>query len=188
MCYCVIFMGTDHSVVTRSQKAFHENNDEPVVDFYIYMEVGGLFGVIIFMFFFTIIFWLARSKLGRKVLLKYPGFFTCGRVKHGLTNEEINKSSFEMNLYGYYEVQDNMSGQGENAERQMEHLSVTGPDPGYKTTPICMVECAIYLHDRICNSQKFTLCDGGVVTPAMLFYDTELVNKLSDEGIVFTFR
>lgn len=188
-CYCVIFMGTDHSVVTRSQKAFYEINDMPIVDFYIYMEVGGLLGVIVFMFFFTLIFWMARSELGRKILLKYPGFFTCGRVKHGLTREEIDKSSFEMNLYGYYQAADSVAAQNsEHSGRQMEHLSVRGPDPGYKTTPICMVECAILLHDRITNSKKFTLCDGGVVTPATLFYDTELVNRLNEEGIVFSFE
>lgn len=179
-CYCVIFLGTDHSVVTRSQSAFKEVKNVPIIDFYIYMEVGGLFVLMVFLFFMTIILWLAKLKIGRKMLLKFPGFFTCGRVKLGLEKEEIKKSSFEMNLYGYYEK--NEDGK---ALQKVEKLTIKGPDPGYMTTSVCAVECAVLLLEKVRNEASHSLCSGGVVTSSMLFYDTDLVDRLKNEGIDF---
>lgn len=187
-CYCVIFMGTDHSVVTRSQKAFNAINDEQMADFYMYMEVGSLPRLIVFMFFCTLILWMAKFSFSRRLLLRFPRLFTCGRVKYGLTDEEIEKASFEMNFYGYYEVVKTDKEHKISTEQKREHLTVTGPDPGYKTTPICMVECARLMIEKLSRDEKFLLCSGGVVTPAMVYSDTVIARRLNANGINFVFK
>lgn len=178
--HCAIFMGTDHSVVTRSQKAFHNLVNEPIVRFYIYVELGSFINKIMFIFFFSMIMLLIKSETGKSLLLKYPGFFTFGIVKKGILDEEIRNSSFQMNIYGYYENNKN--------EKNKIQMKVEGPDPGYITTPVCMVESGMMILDKIKNSQKLEHFDGGVLTPAMVFRGTDLIEKLSSQGLKIKFN
>ncbi|KRH92876.1 putative Saccharopine dehydrogenase protein [Pseudoloma neurophilia] len=174
--HCAIFMGTDHSVVTRSQAAFFEVSQEPKVQFYIYVELGSLLNKIIFCIFFAIIMFLIRFQFGRQLLLKYPGFFTYGFVKRGIEDHQIEISSFRMNLEGFYMDSSN--------NRKKLLMKVDGPDTGYKTTPICMVTAAIIFKDMLENQFNSCLFKGGVLTPAMLFRNTDIVEKLKERGVI----
>lgn len=174
--HCAIFMGTDHSVVTRSQEAFHEKLGEPKVPFYIYVELGNILNKLLFMMFFSMIMIFARFKFGRYLLLKYYSFFTYGYVRKSISEDQISKSSFQMSLYGFYR-------DSSNNQKKME-MRVSGPDPGYKTTPICIVTAALVLkklQERGFGDVSF---EGGVVTPAMMFRETDIVDKLRSRGVL----
>lgn len=57
---------------------------------------------------------------------------------------------------------------------------VTGPEAGYVATPICMVQAAmVILEETLPNS-------GGVLTPAAAFTGTSLIDRLNENGVMFS--
>lgn len=177
--HCAIFMGTDHSVVTRSQKAYADKLNEPEARFFIYVEIGSFMNKLLFMFFFAMIMIFVKFSLGKMLLLKFPGFFTRGIVQKGISEDEIKDLHFEMNIYGYFK--------GENNEKNVKKMKVTGPDPGYVTTPICMVTSALVLKDLLEKKAEMEF-KGGVVTTSMVFRNTDLVDRLKSRGLKIEFE
>lgn len=157
--YCTIFPGTDASIVKRSQK---DNN----CDYFAYVKIGGFFKMIIVAYFGLIFYLLAMSRLGRSLLLKFPNVFTMNFIKNRRPEEqEIEKGRFEFLFRGY-------------CEDRFFKMLVTGPDPGYKTTAICITECAFLL-------LKMEGVKGGVLTPAQIFDSEKLVKGLQKNGMFF---
>merc|ERR1712183_504020 len=58
---------------------------------------------------------------------------------------------------------------------------VSGPEPGYVTTPICMVAAAMTVLEE---SESIPL-DGGVLTPGSAFKSTKLIDRLQQRGMKF---
>jgi len=57
---------------------------------------------------------------------------------------------------------------------------VSGPEVGYITTPIVLVQCALVL-----LSQRGNLPKGGVYTPGVVFGPTDLQRRLQENGMSF---
>ncbi|KAF7680926.1 Saccharopine dehydrogenase-like oxidoreductase [Astathelohania contejeani] len=174
--YNVIFMGTDASVVKRSQLMLAEECSEDPVEYYATFDVGSIFTCLKFLFYFSIIYILSKFRLGMSLLFNYPSFFTGGRVrKNGPTKEDVESASFEIIFKG------EMLKNGVKSERI---LRVSGPDPGYITTSICVSTCALLLLEKI-NKKDESKFKGGVLTPACAFYGTDIVDRLRNKGIMF---
>ena len=60
-------------------------------------------------------------------------------------------------------------------------IQVSGPEPGYVTTPICMVAAALTVLEE---SQAIPL-NGGVLTPGSAFKRTSLIERLRQRGMKF---
>lgn len=60
-------------------------------------------------------------------------------------------------------------------------IKVSGPEPGYVTTPICMVAAALTVLEE---SQAIPL-NGGVLTPGSAFKRTSLIERLRQRGMKF---
>ncbi|KAG0436509.1 Saccharopine dehydrogenase-like oxidoreductase [Dictyocoela muelleri] len=189
--YWVIFMGTDISIVKKTQKSLAEKGVEDPAKYLTYLDVGSFPKFIVFITFFYLTFFLSRFKIGRKLLLTYPNFFTLGWVKkNGPTDQQIEKSNFEFKFTA--------KGKDKNSEI-IKKMKVSGPDPGLKSTPILLVECVKTFIDMIENNSYvknetenneerktgLEIFKGGVVTPGMLFYGTDLVGRLNMNGIIF---
>ncbi|PUZ72789.1 hypothetical protein GQ55_2G423300 [Panicum hallii var. hallii] len=124
---------------------------------------------------------LANSPLGRYLLLRYPEFFSTGLFSRaGPTEEEVRSGSFKMWFVGH--------GYGD-AARALERggkldkeviTEVSGPEVGYITTPIVLVQCALVL-----LTQRGNLPRGGVYTPGALFGPTDLQRRLQENGMSF---
>lgn len=163
--YNVIFMGTDPSVVKRTQNA-NKSNNKFTAEYFAYFDVGSWFNLQLFKFFFLILLFLSKFNFGVKLLLNYPSFFTFGMIKKERPNKsDLEKASFEIKFFG------------EN-QNERKNLTISGPDPGYKTTAICITNCAVSLLQ--CHS-----FEGGVFTPAQFFYSKNLHEMLQKDGIVF---
>ncbi|CAJ1947057.1 unnamed protein product [Sphenostylis stenocarpa] len=137
-----------------------------------------LFGFIIIGIFIGL---LGRFSFGRWLLLKYPSIFTFGGFsKNGPSEEEIASASFKMWFVGHGFSNESLAAQG-NTKPDMEIITrVMGPEMGYVTTPIILVQCALVLH-----SQRNNLPNGGVYTPGIVFGPTDLQERLQQNGISF---
>lgn len=179
--YTVPFMGSDPSVVKRTQRFLVEQHGATQVQYGAYAGIGGV-GNIIKMMFAGIMFWfMVKFSFGRSLLIKYPEIFTCGVFsKAGPTRKQMEGTSFQMAFYGegYTEGQDPSHGKPNGKIRTV----VQGPEAGYVATPIAMVQAAL----TILNESSALPQRGGVYTPGAAFAKTTLVNRLNKHGIQFS--
>ncbi|KAL0265704.1 UNVERIFIED_CONTAM: hypothetical protein PYX00_011418 [Menopon gallinae] len=173
--YNVMFMGTDPSVVRRTQEDMQKRG-LGCARYEAYLDVGGLSNLLAVAMCFLVVMLLSKFGLGRRILLRYPSLFTCGRVKpDGPSEDVLRKSSFEILFFGH---------SPESGKRK--RMVVSGPDPGYHTTAICISQAALCLLDTLESRGKEGLpCEGGVLTPGSVFHGTDIVTRLHGKGIRF---
>nr|KAG5702132.1 hypothetical protein BaRGS_010398 [Batillaria attramentaria] len=101
-------------------------------------------------------------------------------LSHG---PDIKESGFSWTFFasGYSQTLDDPEAQHEEAPDKKMVTKVSGPEPGYVTTPICMVQAAVVLVKERDRLPK----DGGVYTPAVAFGDTSLVERLDKHNVRF---
>ncbi|XVF14339.1 hypothetical protein REPUB_Repub09cG0050900 [Reevesia pubescens] len=123
---------------------------------------------------------LARTALGRWLLLKFPSFFSLGLFrKEGPSEDEVRSASFKMWFVGYG-FSDSSLASERNSKPDMQIITrVMGPEIGYVTTPIVLLQCALIL-----LSQRENLAKGGVFTPGIVF-GPDLQERLQENGISF---
>ncbi|KAH7532691.1 hypothetical protein FEM48_Zijuj04G0049100 [Ziziphus jujuba var. spinosa] len=124
---------------------------------------------------------LGKVALGRWLLLKFPSFFSLGWFKKkGPTEDEVRSASFKMWFVGHGFSDINLISQG-NSKPDMEIVTrVMGPEIGYLTTPIILLQCAL-----IVLNQRDNLPKGGVYPPGIVFGPTDLQERLQQNGISF---
>ncbi|KAK1438908.1 hypothetical protein QVD17_04720 [Tagetes erecta] len=123
----------------------------------------------------------SKFSLGRRLLLKFPEFFSLGWFrKGGPTEEEVVSSSFKMWFVGRgFSHVDHVSREG--AKPDMEIITrLKGPEFGYVSTSIILIQCAL-----IVLKQRRDLPKGGVYTPGIIFGPTDLQERLQENGISF---
>uniref|UniRef100_A0A8D3BQU9 Saccharopine dehydrogenase-like oxidoreductase n=1 Tax=Scophthalmus maximus TaxID=52904 RepID=A0A8D3BQU9_SCOMX len=160
--YTVPFMGSDPSVVKRTQRFLAEDHEATPVQYGAYAGIGGI-GNIIKMMFAGMMFWfLVKFSFGRNLLIK------------------MEASSFQFAFYGegYTEGEDPSRGKPNGKIRTL----VQGPECGYVATPIAMVQAALTILNESTSLPK----KGGVYTPGAAFAKTTLVDRLNKHGIQFS--
>ncbi|XP_061365960.1 probable mitochondrial saccharopine dehydrogenase-like oxidoreductase At5g39410 [Gastrolobium bilobum] len=124
---------------------------------------------------------LGSTGFGRWLLLKFPSIFSLGWFKKkGPSEEEVESASFKMWFVGRGFSNVGLASQG-NTKPDMEIITrVMGPEIGYLTTPIILIQCALIL-----LSQRNNLPKGGVYPPGIVFGPTDLQERLEQNGISF---
>ncbi|XP_031586758.1 saccharopine dehydrogenase-like oxidoreductase [Oreochromis aureus] len=179
--YSVPFMGSDPSVVKRTQRFLAEEYEATPVQYGAYAGIGGIGNIIKMLFAGMMFLFLVKFSFGRNLLIKYPEFFSFGMFsKAGPTRKQMEASSFQFTFYGegYTEEQDTSQGKP-NAKIRTR---VQGPEAGYVATPIAMVQAALTLLNEAAAVPK----KGGVYTPGAAFAKTTLVDRLNKHGIQFS--
>ncbi|CAM2111416.1 saccharopine dehydrogenase-like oxidoreductase [Caretta caretta] len=179
--YSIPFMGSDVSVVKRTQRYLHTDLQETPVQYAAYATVGGIASVIKLMFAGLLFFLLVKFSFGRNLLTKYPEFFSSGHfTKKGPTQKQIDGSSFTMTFFGegYCEGQDPQQGK----PNVKICTQVKGPDAGYVATAVAMVQAGVALLKDASSLPK----QGGVYTPGAAFSKTKLIDRLNKHGIEFS--
>lgn len=182
--YCVDFMGSDKSVVYRTQRYNYEVKKQRPVQYSPYMCLKGISDVIGMMIFGLVFAVLCKFSFGRSLLIKYPSFFTFGGFKKGgPTMKQIQETSFTMTFVskGWSTKLEDLSAQHDSAPDMLKITKVVGPELGYVTTPICMVQSAVVLLKEKDKLPK----GGGVFTPGMAFADTTLISRLNSHNVLF---
>jgi short subunit dehydrogenase-like uncharacterized protein len=152
-----------------------------------------------FPFAIIILLWIgfiavaSQIPLLRRILISQPRLFTAGMVSpKGPDLDTIEKSGFRQHMFiqGYTQPKEATSQTTENTELttplaatkckpdiQLE-VQVSGPNPGYKATATCLVQCAYVLLDR----KQRLLIPNGVMTPGVAFWNTDLLDRLQKNG------
>ncbi|XP_061820291.1 saccharopine dehydrogenase-like oxidoreductase [Nerophis lumbriciformis] len=179
--YTMPFMGSDPSVVKRTQRFLVEEHQASPVQYGAYAGIGGI-GNVIKLMFAGMLFWLlVKFSFGRDLLAKNPEFFSFGLFsKAGPTRKQMEASSFRFVLHGegYTEELDPSQGKPNGKICTL----VQGPECGYVATPIAMVQAAL----TILNEATALPKSGGVYTPGAAFAKTTLIERLNKHGIKFS--
>lgn len=183
--WAVPFPGSDRSVVSRTQFFNYEYSEERSINLSCYYTVANRWRVFLFGLFGVVFGLFASTKCGRSLLKKYPEFFSGGLFKStGPTLEQIKNSSFSMTFFGFGHKGEKLD------DPQLQHTSppdgkirtiVSGPEPGYVTTPICMVAAAM----TVLEEADSIPLNGGVLTPGSAFKETSLIDRLQQRGMKF---
>ncbi|KAF2364204.1 Saccharopine dehydrogenase NADP binding domain [Trinorchestia longiramus] len=181
--WCVANLGSDKSVVMRSQYLLHSLRPQfKPIHFTAYFGLHSFkqaFKAIMFGMIMMVMCNL--SSWTRSLLIKYPSIFSLGMFTfEGPERKELKEQSFCMTLTGKGWAQGSDTTSPPNLVR---HLRVRGPDPAYFGTAIIAVQCALTM-----LRQKDALpSGGGVFTPAVAFANTDLVKNLLKRGVTFNF-
>ncbi|XP_071723264.1 probable mitochondrial saccharopine dehydrogenase-like oxidoreductase At5g39410 [Rutidosis leptorrhynchoides] len=140
-------------------------------------SVFGIFRIIMVGVFMGV---MGRTGLGRWLLLKFPSLFSLGWFKKkGPTEEEVRSASFKMWFVGH-----GFSDSSSLVPQQKPNMEIVtrvmGPEIGYLTTPIILVQSAL-----IVLSQRENLPKGGVFPPGIVFGPTDLQQRLQENGMSF---
>lgn len=124
---------------------------------------------------------MGRNAIGRWLLFKFPSFFSLGWFrKKGPSEEEVRSATFKMWFVGRGFSDGNQVSQA-NMKPDMEIVTrLMGPEIGYLTTPIILLQCALIL-----LSERENLPKGGVLPPGIVFGPTDLQERLQHNGISF---
>ncbi|KAA0053797.1 putative mitochondrial saccharopine dehydrogenase-like oxidoreductase [Cucumis melo var. makuwa] len=115
----------------------------------------------------------AKNPFGRWLLLTFPSIFTLGLFnKKGPSEDEVNNGSFKMWFVGH--------GFDDNGNDKEIVTRIMGPEPGYITTSIILIQCAFVL-----LAKRHVMPKGGVLTPGIVFGPTHLQQRLQENGISF---
>uniref|UniRef100_A0AAY4A9Q6 Saccharopine dehydrogenase-like oxidoreductase n=1 Tax=Denticeps clupeoides TaxID=299321 RepID=A0AAY4A9Q6_9TELE len=179
--YAVPFMGTDPSVVKRTQRYLAEELHESPVQYGAYVGIGGISSVFKFLFFGMMFWFMVKCSFGRKLLIKKNIYiFLTALNFYVVCCPQIEETSFQFVFFGegYTEDQDPSQGKPNAKIRTV----VQGPEPGYVATPISMVQAAI----TILNEPESLPKKGGVYTPGSAFGKTTIIKRLDKHGIKFS--
>ncbi|XP_012499793.1 PREDICTED: saccharopine dehydrogenase-like oxidoreductase [Propithecus coquereli] len=179
--YSIPFLGSDVSVVKRTQRYLHENLEESPVQYAAYITVGSITSVIKLMFAGLFFLFFVRFGIGRQLLIKFPWLFSFGYFsKQGPTQKQVDASSFTLTFFGQG------YSQGLSTDKNKPNIrictQVKGPEAGYVATPIAMVQAAMTLLNDVSDLPKA----GGVFTPGAAFSKTKLIDRLNKHGIEFS--
>ncbi len=181
----VPFWETDKFVVNRTQlQKYIEHNKRPV-QMAAYLVVGswlkalgmGLVALVFGIF--------ALFACGRRLLNKYPSFFTVGNVSlNGPTRQQVSEASFEMTLIGHGWKDVKLQSPTDEPSSPPKQLIVgrwRGPEPAYAATSIILIQAAI----TIIKEKEAIEYKGGVITPGLAFERTSLVERLRRHSVAF---
>ncbi|TWW67319.1 Saccharopine dehydrogenase-like oxidoreductase [Takifugu flavidus] len=158
--YTVPFIGSDPSVVKRTQRYLMEEYQATPVQYGAYAGIGGI-GSIIKLMFAGMMFWLlVKFHFGRNLLIKRE---ERGRERRGRGEETRGEET-----------------RGDQTMTQWGDRGLS--ECGYVATPITMVQAALTL-----LSEPSALPNkGGVYTPGAAFAKTTLIDRLKKHGIQFS--
>ncbi|TNN60804.1 Saccharopine dehydrogenase-like oxidoreductase [Liparis tanakae] len=149
--YAVPFMGSDPSVVKRTQRFLVEEHQANPVQYGAYAGIGGGVANIVKLMFAGMMFWvLVKFSFGRNLLIQHPEFFSFGLFsKAGPTRKQMDESSFQFAFYGegYTDGQDPSQGKPNGKICTL----VQGPECGYVATPIAIGR-SLYSRSGFCEN------------------------------------
>ncbi|CAM6083266.1 unnamed protein product [Calypogeia fissa] len=150
------------------------------VQFGVYVCNKTIAGVVGFFLLGVVLVIFAQFKWGRSLLVKYPEIFSFGTfLKQGPTEENVRNSSFQQWFVGKGFSDSSKFTKNSKPDKQIV-TRISGPEIGYITTPICLVQAALIVLD-----QRSSLPKGGVLTPGTVFGTTDLQERMEKNGVHF---
>ncbi|XP_044257895.1 saccharopine dehydrogenase-like oxidoreductase [Tribolium madens] len=178
------FLGSDKSVIRRTQRLFYEKDSKRPVQVETYFILKSFMSVIGMMILGLIFSILAKFEFGRNLLLKYPEKFSFGFFSRDPPSEErIAKARFSVTLYGegWKETLPDANDEYTTPPNKAIAAKVKGKNPGYGATCVCLVLAALTV---ITETDKMPP-GGGVYPPGYAFAKTSLIEQLDQNEVNF---
>lgn len=182
--WCLPFLGSDRSVVYRSQRYMYEAEKKRPVQMKAYISFpgfGSALGMLIGIVIFAI---MSKISFTRKLLLNYPEFFTFGAVSKDGPEEATNENmKFEI-LFdgkGWAETFDDPNHEFALKMNKFIQTRVSAVNPGYGATCVALLVSATTI---LKESAKMP-STGGVYPPGAAFRGTDIVESLTKHGFTF---
>eukprot|EP01026_Neomeris_dumetosa_P063679 TRINITY_DN6047_c0_g2_i9.p1 TRINITY_DN6047_c0_g2~~TRINITY_DN6047_c0_g2_i9.p1 ORF type:complete len:279 (-),score=26.34 TRINITY_DN6047_c0_g2_i9:248-1084(-) len=173
------FPGADAAVVRRSEMYFMSKG-KPAVHYIANVAVASTFFAFILAIFGMLFNLLAQFNWGRSLLLRQPGFFSWGVFsKEGPSELQLQNTRFEKTIIASGYANGESIEASQKPDKQVI-VKVSGPEMGYVTTPIVIVQAALTLLE-----EREKLPEFGVFTPASLLSETSYLSRLQENGITF---
>ncbi|OQR73342.1 saccharopine dehydrogenase oxidoreductase-like [Tropilaelaps mercedesae] len=177
--YLLPFLGSDKSVIRKSEMFRVENSDEDYkpVQIQTYISVDSLVQLIALTCMALIFGIFANFALGRKLLSKYPKMFSFGMFRDEPPKREyMQEISMKLVAFG----QGWHTGDDESSPPTKEIVvEMNLGDPGYIGTSIMLVQSAVcVLKDNVAMP-----LGGGCISPGFAFEKTTLQRRLNERGI-----
>lgn len=185
---CLPFPGSDRSVVMRSQRFLYEHEKKRPVQMHAYIGFSSWIAAITVALFATFFGLMTKFQIGRKLLIKYPSFFSAGFVSpDGPSEERMERTYFKMTIKanGWPSSQRLAEGSDQYTDPPTKTLMVrvSGPNPGYGSTCVALLSAAVTV---LRESSKMPN-NGGVLPPGAAFSKTSLISELEkhEHGMKF---
>uniref|UniRef100_T1IIF4 RING-type domain-containing protein n=1 Tax=Strigamia maritima TaxID=126957 RepID=T1IIF4_STRMM len=180
--WCLPFPASDKPVVIRTQYQLLEDEKTRPFQMAAYLRMPSLLVAILTVIGAIIFALLASFNFGRKLLEKYPRLFSFGTFsKNGPTEQQIKETSFTTTIIGigYDEKLADPTDDHATPPTTKMVVKVKGPEPGYITTPICMIQAGMVLLEEMDRLPG----KGGVYTPGGAFVNTTIIDRLTSNGL-----
>ncbi|XP_030748370.1 saccharopine dehydrogenase-like oxidoreductase [Sitophilus oryzae] len=180
------FLGSDQSVIRRSQNYFYHYENQRPVQVGTYFTVSSTLALIGILFYAVIFAILSRFSFGRKLLLNYPELFSGGFFSKEQPKEEtIQNTWFSIDFYGegWKEKLANKDDQYVTPVDRQIVGQVKGQNPGYGSTCLLLTLAGIIIlteKEKLPNNGR-----GGIYPPGATFAKTSLVKQLNENGLTF---
>ncbi|KAL3265370.1 hypothetical protein HHI36_009577 [Cryptolaemus montrouzieri] len=179
--WAIPLFSADLSIMRRTQQYLYKEKKRRPIQIQTYMMLTEIWHFV-FLLLFSSLALLTKLSLGRKLLLKYPSFFSGGFFgEEEPTEEKLESGWVRLTIHGkgwkekllHYEDQFNYKPNTELI------VTVTGRNHAYRSTALCLVLAGIMLLTEPENLPK----RGGVFTPGGAFGETSLAEQLNENGI-----
>ncbi|KAL4707259.1 hypothetical protein ACJJTC_019797 [Scirpophaga incertulas] len=171
------YPGPEVALDDMSQRYLHSKSGKKPYHFKMYTTTPLFLHLLAVVPAFFSYYILSHLKCFRNLLWKFPRLFTVGYVSHkGPTEKMAQDTKYVMNFAG--------KGLDKNSKEKVLSVKVSGTDPGYETTAITLVVCALTILTESSNIPK-----GGVLGVGAAFQNTELVaNLIKSKGLVMEIK
>lgn len=140
----MIFPGTDHSVVQRTQVYNYEHFGEQPLQLHAYYTIPSFLVVIFTMLVGAMFVLLSQFSCGRHLLTTYPERLTFGEVsKEGPSRQQIEETEFELLFKAKGWSDSNGESEPTKEFNKTMTVMVSGPDPGYMATSSCLIQSGL---------------------------------------------
>jgi short subunit dehydrogenase-like uncharacterized protein len=191
--WVIPFPGSDASVVRRTSLHMFKNGRTNIPRYEAMYSISSTLWMIVGVFMAFIVKLLSSFKVGTKILLKNPKFFSCGVFSHdGPSEKQLKETKFKMKFFaeGYSNPEAFAQLAANNAEFYefpspdiRIQAEFRGPEPGYVATPILVLESAMVILEEFDRISSF-----GVLTPGAAFQNTSMVDRLRKHGVSFEIK
>lgn len=180
--WCVPLPLSDRDIVSNSQRWFYEYHNEKPVQFEEYIVVPKIYHAIILTLGMLYFNFLIYFNCTRKLLLKYPKFFTIGYFsKEGPTRRQLEDISFTFQCVGKGWNTPCKGDEYDHPPNKTISCLIFGPDPGYETTSRCLIQAGL----TVLEESKKMPFEGGCLTPAFAFRNTSLRQRLNRHAVSY---
>lgn len=181
---CLPFYHFDRPVVERSQRYFYEKENQRPIQMRAYQAYENNFKIIRSIFFGIWLKFLSCFDFTRKLLFKFPEILSFGFATKVRGSDEENDHTMVDICFiaeGWKEKQNDASDQFTTPMNKKMVMKTTVRNFAFQSTCDCLLLSAMMILNEKDKMPKV----GGVLTPAIAFRKTTLIEELKNYGITF---